>query len=184
MCPRTFTMLSPQAMRRATLLCRLSLPVVGHASSAVTVPVKVFTPLEVKSAVSAFSGCPSACVVPVQWPVTSNGGAAAGPGPGRTASPRRAAGMAARTARGIPPPINPSSPSPRPRSVGHANRGVWTSQAGAAPEVCYPGSAGGSPPRDVILKLLDDELLLREDVLDHVPDGDHTDDPLLLLQHG
>jgi hypothetical protein len=89
-------MVSPQTTRRATLLCRLSLPLTGHASSAVIVPVKVFAPVEVKSAMSVLDW-PSCSALPVQWPVTSNGTAAADPRPA-AASPRTAPSMAARTA--------------------------------------------------------------------------------------
>src|SRR2546422_11467148 len=56
-----------------------------------------------------------------------------------------------------------------PRASGAASGGA------SHPRPSCPGT-GGSPPRDVILKLLDDELLLGEDVLDVVPDVDHTDD--------
>ena len=37
--------------RRATFMCRLVLPMAVHASSTVTVPVKVFGPVDVKSGI-------------------------------------------------------------------------------------------------------------------------------------
>ena len=72
--PWIFTMLPLlHSTRRATFMCRLVLPMAVHASSTVTVPVKVFGPVDVKSAINGFAGCPSCCAVPVQWPVKSKG---------------------------------------------------------------------------------------------------------------
>ena len=60
-------------------MCGLALPLTVHSSSTMTVPVKVFGPVDVKSAVNAFAGWPSCCAVPVQWPVKSYDAATAGP---------------------------------------------------------------------------------------------------------
>src|SRR5256885_5600892 len=43
---------------------------------------------------------------------------------------------------------------------------------------------GSVPARDVVLQLLDDELLLGDDVLDQVSDGDQAQQLAALVHHG